>query len=106
MDLIQKMEAELVEEFKQLISDEPGKNFVKPASDFWKDSKPEEVPVYGTYGIWFDAEGGTLMKDGQWPCEYYNGIIHQDIKDFLEKYKGTIYLTWYDPATVLILIKK
>jgi len=106
MNLIQRMEAELVDEFKELVSDEPGKNFVKPISEFWKDCKPEDTAAYGTYGIWFGTEGGTLMKDGQYPCEYYNGYIHPAIQDFLDKYKDTIYLEWYDPATVLITINK
>ena len=97
-------EAELVNEFRKLISDVPGKNFAKPLSEFWEGCQPHECAVYGCTGVWFSAEGGTTMKDNTIPADAYSDFLHPEFKEFLKNHKN-VYLDWYDGGTPMLIMK-
>ena len=98
-------EKQLVNDLKTLLSDKAGENFAKPLSEFWKGCTREQCPIVGCKGVWFSADGGSIMKDtdGEYPCDYYTGYKHPEFQKFLDKYENYVYLTWYDPGTPLIM---
>ena len=103
MEIIEK-EKELVNELKTIM--DSNANFVKPFSEFWKDCSPEQAPgAYGLYGLWLSGEG-TSKINGKNVADYYNKDTFSgsaDMKKFMNKYN--LYLSWYDPGTIMVLFK-
>ena len=101
--ILLKKEKALAELLKEKM--DTNANFVRPLSEFWKGSRPEDSGVYGCYGLWLSGEGGSCIK-GQRIADYYdplafNGI--DELKAFAKAYN--MYLDWNDCGTPVLLFK-
>ena len=96
-------ENHLVAEMKRIM--DTGADFAKPLSDFWKGCEPKDTMAYGLYGVWFSAEGGSMI-DGEYAAYYYDKSLsegHPKLQELIKDHD--LELIWHDCGTPMLVIK-
>ena len=99
-----KREKELCKVLKSLMDEDA--NFVKPYSEFWRNTTEKEFPIeFRQYGLWLSGEGSSKIN-GNNVADYYNDKTFdgsRELKNFMKKYNLT--LEWYDSGTIILYFK-